>query len=88
MRWGSTHAAPYGASGGLARRRRPLQGTDPATRATSDPTLFLLIEVYADAAALEAHRQSAHYEAFREDTKDWVTDRKWWFWAGVGADSP
>ncbi|MCK6454458.1 MAG: antibiotic biosynthesis monooxygenase [Alphaproteobacteria bacterium] len=55
---------------------------------TGDPTLVLLIEVYADAAALEAHRQSAHYEAFREDTKDWVTDRKWWFWAGGGSGDP
>lgn len=55
---------------------------------TGDPTLFLLIEVYADAAALETHRQSAHYKAFRADTQDWVVDRKWWFWSTTGADSP
>ncbi len=45
-----------------------------------EPTLFFLIEVYADQAALEAHRRSPHYETFREDVKDWVRDRKWWFW--------
>jgi autoinducer 2-degrading protein len=45
-----------------------------------DPTLFLLLEVYADVAALEVHREAPHYLAFREDVKDWVIDRKWWFW--------
>jgi quinol monooxygenase YgiN len=45
-----------------------------------DPTLFLLTEVYADDAALEVHRHSPHYLAFRADVADWVVDRKWWFW--------
>lgn len=45
-----------------------------------DPALFLLVEVYRDQAALDAHRASAHYLAFREDTKDWVIERRWWFW--------
>lgn len=45
-----------------------------------DPTLFLLIEIYADDAALDAHRHSPHYLAFRRDVADWVVDRKWWFW--------
>jgi quinol monooxygenase YgiN len=47
----------------------------------NDPRLFLLLEEYADDQALDAHRAAAHYKAFREDTKDWVTDRKWWFWS-------
>jgi quinol monooxygenase YgiN len=46
-----------------------------------NPALFLLIEVYADEAALLVHRDSPHYRAFREDVKDWVADRKWWFWS-------
>jgi quinol monooxygenase YgiN len=29
---------------------------------------------------LEAHRVSPHYLAFREDVKDWVVERTWWFW--------
>ena len=50
-----------------------------------DPTLFLLIEIYADEAAFEAHRTSPHYLAFREDVKDWVTSREWWYWTKLEA---
>ena len=46
-----------------------------------EPTRFFLLEHYADDAALQVHRNSPHYRAFREDTKDWVVDRKWWFWS-------
>lgn len=46
----------------------------------SDPTLFLLVESYADEAAFEAHRSSKHYLAFRDDVKDWVVERTWWYW--------
>lgn len=45
-----------------------------------DPSLFLLIERYADQAAFEVHRQSPHFLAFREDVKDWVIERTWWYW--------
>lgn len=45
-----------------------------------DPTLFLLVESYADEAAFEAHRTSPHYLAFREDVKAWVVERTWWYW--------
>jgi len=47
---------------------------------TDDPTLFLLIEIYADKAAFDAHRNSPHFLQFREDAKDWVVDRKWYYW--------
>jgi quinol monooxygenase YgiN len=53
---------------------------------TRDPTLFLLIEIYADAAALEAHRSSPHYLQFREDVKDWVLERTWWYWQKLGPE--
>lgn len=45
-----------------------------------EPTRFLLVEHYTDDAALEAHRAAPHYHQFREDTKDWVVKREWWFW--------
>jgi (4S)-4-hydroxy-5-phosphonooxypentane-2,3-dione isomerase len=45
-----------------------------------NPCVFLLIEIYSDEAALEMHRKSEHYQAFRADVADWVVDRKWWFW--------
>ena len=51
---------------------------------TNDPTLFLLIEIYADQAAFDTHRNSPHYLQFREDVKDWVVDRKWWYWRHFG----
>lgn len=51
-----------------------------------DPTLFLLIEVYADQAAFDTHRVSPHYLQFREDVKDWVIDRKWWYWLSLESD--
>ena len=47
---------------------------------TNDPTLFLLIEIYANQAAFETHRVSPHYLQFREDVKDWIVERKWWYW--------
>lgn len=53
---------------------------------TERPAMFLLIEVYADQAALDAHRDSPHYKAFRADVQDWVVDRKWWFWTALNPD--
>ena len=49
-----------------------------------EPTRFLLVEVYADDAALALHRQSPHYLAFRRDVENWVVSRKWWFWNAAG----
>jgi quinol monooxygenase YgiN len=46
----------------------------------SDPALFLLIETYRDQAALEAHRSSEHFQAYKQDTQDWVIERTWWYW--------
>lgn len=52
----------------------------------SDPTLFLLVESYADEAAFEAHRTSPHYLTFREDVKEWVVERTWWYWNLLDAE--
>ena len=46
----------------------------------NDPTLFLLIEIYADDAALEDHRASPNYHQWRKDTDDWIVERTWWMW--------
>jgi (4S)-4-hydroxy-5-phosphonooxypentane-2,3-dione isomerase len=51
---------------------------------TNDPTLFLLIEIYANQAAFETHRVSPHYLQFREDVKDWIVKREWWYWRHLG----
>lgn len=51
----------------------------------SDGTLFLLLETYESEAALELHRASEHYNAFRADVAEWVTERTWWYWEPVEA---
>jgi len=47
----------------------------------ADPTLFLLIEEYADQAALEAHRSSPHFAEYKAETQTWVAERTWWYWS-------
>lgn len=70
----------------LARHAKTTLAAEPGCQGfdvlqeRSDPTLFLLLETYADEAALGRHRVSPHYLAFREDVKDWVLERSWWFW--------
>jgi autoinducer 2-degrading protein len=70
----------------LLRHARISQEAEPGCRRfdvhqeTGDPTLFLLIETYGNEMAFEAHRSSAHYLAFREDVREWVTERTWWHW--------
>jgi quinol monooxygenase YgiN len=36
------------------------------------PATFHLIEAYADEAALQAHRESAHYLKYREQAGEWL----------------
>lgn len=49
--------------------------------------LFLLYEIYEDQDALETHRASPHFIAFRKDTADWVAERMWWFWTRLDTAS-
>ncbi|MDF0732080.1 putative quinol monooxygenase [Pseudomonas entomophila] len=37
-----------------------------------DVLAFDLFELYVDAGAVEAHRQSAHYQAYRAATAEWL----------------
>jgi quinol monooxygenase YgiN len=39
-----------------------------------DPTRFVLLEVYHDAAAQIAHRQTAHYARWRDAVVDWMAE--------------
>jgi len=43
-------------------------------RAPSDPTRFLLYEVYRDAEAAAGHKETAHYLAWRETVADWLAE--------------
>lgn len=38
---------------------------------SEDPNLFHLYEVYADEAALDAHREAPHYKKWRATVQDW-----------------
>lgn len=37
-----------------------------------DPTKFMLYEAYDSEAAVAAHKQTAHYAAWRDTVKDWM----------------
>ena len=41
-----------------------------------DPTRFVMLEVYADDAAIKAHQDSQHFKDFRPVIGDLVADRK------------
>jgi (4S)-4-hydroxy-5-phosphonooxypentane-2,3-dione isomerase len=46
--------------------------TVPAGGADTDEPDVVLYEIYADAAAIEAHRRYPHYRTFKADTVGWV----------------
>ncbi|MFB8830387.1 putative quinol monooxygenase [Azotobacter sp. CWF10] len=39
---------------------------------TDEPAVFDLFELYSDEAAVEAHRQSPHYQSYRIQVAEWV----------------
>jgi (4S)-4-hydroxy-5-phosphonooxypentane-2,3-dione isomerase len=39
-----------------------------------DPTRFVLVEVYRDAAAAAAHKETAHYAAWRDGVADLMAE--------------
>ena len=39
-----------------------------------DPTSFLLYEAYVSEEAAAAHKQTAHYNTWRETVADWMTE--------------
>jgi autoinducer 2-degrading protein len=43
-------------------------------RSVDDPTRFILYEWYVDEDAAGAHKQTPHYEAWREAVADWLTE--------------
>jgi autoinducer 2-degrading protein len=44
-------------------------------RDPNDPQLFFLYELYDDDAAIEAHLQSAHFQAMNAASADWVESK-------------
>ena len=44
----------------------------------SDPTRFMLYELYDDDAAVQAHLQSAHFLQMNASTAEWVSAKTVW----------
>lgn len=45
-------------------------------QALDDPDAFVLFEVYTDAAALDAHRQSPHFKRFSEQAGEMIAEKE------------
>jgi len=45
-----------------------------------DDTRFFFYEVYTDAAAFAAHRETAHFAGYAADTADWVVKKTLHTW--------
>jgi len=43
------------------------------SRGIDNPSIIYLYEVYADEAALDAHREAPHYIKWRDTVKDWYS---------------
>ena len=41
---------------------------------TDDPNRFMLYEVYRDESAMQAHKETAHYAAWRDAVGDWMAE--------------
>jgi len=43
-------------------------------QSADDPGAFVLYEAYANAAGAAAHKQTAHYQTWRETVADWMAE--------------
>ena len=66
----------------LAQHRANVLGNEPGClrfdilESQDDEDTLFLYEVYEDAAALEAHGRTAHFQAYREDTGPMIAERR------------
>lgn len=72
----SAHVAAFDAA--ITDNARASRETEPGCRQfdvcrdPKDAQLFFLYELYDDDAAIDAHMQSAHFQAMNAETADWV----------------
>ncbi len=59
----------------LSRKTEPGCRQFDVCRDSADATLFFLYELYDDEAAIQAHLQTAHYQAMNAVTADWVESK-------------
>jgi len=46
-------------------------------RSVDDPTTFILYEWYVDEASAAAHKQTDHYERWRQTVTDWLAEPRY-----------
>lgn len=63
-----------------ASMREPGNRRFDVLQSSDDPARFVLYEAYASAADAQAHKQTAHYLAWREAVADWMAEPR----RGVG----
>ncbi|MBI9107047.1 MAG: antibiotic biosynthesis monooxygenase [Spirochaetales bacterium] len=56
----------------LSTRKEPGNLRFDLSRSDDEDALFFLYEVYKDEAAVNAHKQTAHYAKWRETVADWM----------------
>lgn len=74
------HVKPEHAEAFAEATRRNHEGsrTEPGNlrfdvlQSEDEPTRFVLVEVYRDAAAAAAHKETPHYLAWRDAVSDWM----------------
>jgi quinol monooxygenase YgiN len=73
---GEAFVPPILANAEGARRDEPDCHDFQVFRAEDDPDVFVLFEVYTDAAALDVHRETPHYRAFQEAAGDLIAGKE------------
>jgi autoinducer 2-degrading protein len=43
-------------------------------QSVDDPTRFVAYEAYRDEASARAHKETAHYQAWRDEVADWMAE--------------
>lgn len=55
-------------------RKEPGVARFDFVQCVDDPTRFALVEVYRDRAAVDAHKQTAHYAKWAKEVEHWLAE--------------
>jgi autoinducer 2-degrading protein len=71
------HVADFIASIGKNHERSVLEPGNlrfDILQSVDDPTRFVAYEAYLDKASARAHKDTAHYQAWRDEVTDWMAE--------------
>ena len=57
-----------------ASTREPGNRRFDVLQSADDPSRFILYEAYQDEASAQAHKQTDHYQAWRDTVADWMAE--------------